>query len=145
MQGSGSARLAIFCSRGPGAPRSKEFGSAPFLRPGVPPASALAQIGDRNSEPFDEVVLIPNLAGFGGDQDANARLRSAGFPKLVLDQHHGLGLAVDVDGNAFLAAAVDDPVSLEAVPVRREGLVAAAEMNARFATPADVILPNQIV
>src|SRR5439155_19715863 len=60
-------------------------------------------------------------------------------------QRDGLRFPVDVNGNAFFRAAIDDAVSLDAVAVGRECLVPAAKVNARLAASPNVIVANEIV
>ena len=110
-----------------------------------PSVSLLAQILYRNGKAFDLVVLTANVAGLGPDEDADSGERLSGFPKFVPGYNDRLGFAVDVDCNAFFAPAIDDAVSLKAIPVRRKGLVPAAKVDTRFATPSDVIITNEVV
>src|SRR5262249_16477307 len=77
--------------------------------------SRLAQILDWDVEPFDLVVLAANVLGLGFNEDADAGQGLAGFSKFVLDQSDRLGFARDVDGNALLAAAIDDAVAFNTV------------------------------
>src|SRR5205823_9312544 len=109
------------------------------------PNSAFAQIGYRNREPFDLVVHAANIARLGSNEDAGAGERLARFAKFVLADGDGFRLAVDIEGNAFFAATIDDAVSLKAIPMRRKGFVPSAKMDAGLATAPDVIIPNEVV
>ena len=91
------------------------------------------------------VVLATNVAGLGPDEDTDSGEWLSGFPKFVPNHHDRLCFAVDVDSNAFFSPAIDDAVSLKAIPVWRKGFVPAAKADTRLATPPDVIITNQVV
>lgn len=71
--------------------------------------------------------------------------RSAGIAHLLLDYGDRLGFSVDIDGRALFPAAVDDAASLEAVGVRSQRLVPAAEGGARLGASQDLVLADEVV
>src|SRR5262245_34876848 len=72
-----------------------KFGSC-VLKYGTPTQSeqtgsrtcSLSQIRYRRGKALHSVARIPNIAGLGGNADADTRKRFAGFPEIVPDQHH---------------------------------------------------------
>src|SRR4026208_19409 len=109
------------------------------------PASLLAQVRYRSGDAFDLIVFAANIAGLGSDENANPGGPSAGFPNLILAQDDRFGFAIDLDANSFFPAAIDDAVSLDAIPVRGECLVPATKVDAGLAASPDVIVADEIV
>src|SRR5438093_3797093 len=107
--------------------------------------SLLAQIGYRSGKTVDLVTLAANITGLRSDENSNPGGPASGFPNFVLGYHDCLGFSVNINGDSFFAAAIDDAVSLNPVPVRGERLVPAAKMDARLAAPTNVIIPNEVV
>src|SRR5205807_10518178 len=109
------------------------------------PHLPFVKVLDRDGESFDLVVFATNILGVCFDEDADAGQRLAGFAQFVLHQADRFGLAIDVDGNTFFAAAINNSIFLDSIPVWSERSVAAAEMDARLAASADVVVPDEVV
>src|SRR5436309_9071317 len=80
----------------------------------------LAQIFDRHGKAFDAVVREPDVARAGAKPDPNTALGSARLAQLVVDECDGLGLALHVDRDTGLLAAVVNAVVVEAVAMSSE-------------------------
>src|SRR5258706_6379665 len=76
------------------------------------PASLLSQVRNRSGKAVDLVIFTANTAGLGSYENPDPGGATPGFTNFVLTQHDRLGFAVDVDADAFFAAAIDDAVSL---------------------------------
>src|SRR5262245_61247849 len=103
------------------------------LQPKTRPSSLLVQIRNRNRKALNLIFLATRIACLRGDADADPGCRGARFSKLVLDDADRFRFTVDVDGDALVAAAIDNAVILDAVPMRGERLAAAAKFDAGLA------------
>src|SRR5262249_2140755 len=107
---------------------------------------SLPQILHRRRDAFDVIVAQGDVAGLGPQAHADALGRAARVADLVLRQRHLLRLALHVDPDAGVPAAVHDTVVFEPVAVRREGLAPfGPEQDADVAAAHDLVVAYQVV
>src|SRR5215470_10569007 len=95
---------------------------------------------------LDLILFQLDVAGLLAQSDADATGTAPRLLDAIAANRHVLGLALDVDGDAVLGAAVGDAVALQPIAVRRERLAAlAAEQHADLAAAADVVVADEVV
>src|SRR5262249_38485228 len=94
----------------------------------------------------DAVALEPDVVRVAANAHANALRRQTGLDDFVVDEHHRLGRALDVDRRALVAAVVGEAILEQ--PIAMAGKVLATlgpKQHADVPAVANLVLGHQVV
>ena len=106
----------------------------------------LPQVGDGLGEAVDAVVRQLDVFGVGSQPDADAFGGAALFEDAVFEEFNRLGIALDVDADSLVTAAVDDFVALDAIAMSGEcGAAFRTEEDSGQAAVLDDVVADDVV